>query len=486
LEITELPVGLWTQNYKEFLESLIAGTEKKPAILKDYKEYHTDTTVHFVLEFLEGKLAELEKSKDKLEKDLKLSTTITTSNMHLFDEEGRITKYDKPEDILKAFYLLRLQYYEKRKAYLLDKFQKQKEKLDNKVRFLLAVINKEINIHNRKKADLMKELKDKKYTPIYKDGATNEDQGADEDIKSGYDYLLSMPLWNLTMEKVQKLLKERELKDEEINVFMKRSVKEIWTDDINTFIDGYEAWCAEEEQRALNSAGIKKKNSGRRKPNKKAASKRKQESETEDFSPVKPNKSNPSKALKTAQVNDSVVKIDPEDKPSTNKPSTNKPSVSKPSTIGIKRKKMVDQKLDTLLKPEKEKPEKEEPIKAPKLVKPAKSDSEEDEVLSLTERLARKSTSEKDKRRIESLASPPKKTKKEPPAKKKQLVATKQAPVVLSDSDDGLSEPKEEDTKPSKVARTARTARATRKATKYIESDDDGSDKDDDEFNDDE
>jgi len=73
-------------------------------------------------------------------------------------------------------------------------------------------------------------------------------------------------------------------------------------------------------------------------------------------------------------------------------------------------------------------------------------------------------------------------------------VATKQAPVILSDSDDGLSEPMEEDSKPSKVSRTAkpmeedskpskvsRTARATKKVTKYIESDDEP-DNDDDEF----
>jgi DNA topoisomerase-2 len=29
LEITELPVGTWTQNYKEFLETLISGNEEK-------------------------------------------------------------------------------------------------------------------------------------------------------------------------------------------------------------------------------------------------------------------------------------------------------------------------------------------------------------------------------------------------------------------------------------------------------------------------
>lgn len=34
VEITELPIRTWTQNYKEMLESWVAGTEKQPAWVK--------------------------------------------------------------------------------------------------------------------------------------------------------------------------------------------------------------------------------------------------------------------------------------------------------------------------------------------------------------------------------------------------------------------------------------------------------------------
>ena len=51
------------------------------------------------------------------EKVFKLQTTkFATSNMHLFDSEGRIKKYDSPQDILKEFFHLRIQYYGKRKV----------------------------------------------------------------------------------------------------------------------------------------------------------------------------------------------------------------------------------------------------------------------------------------------------------------------------------------------------------------------------------
>ncbi|KAG8952690.1 DNA topoisomerase 2, partial [Tulasnella sp. 419] len=34
VEITELPIGTWTQSYKEQLEAWVTGTDKVPAIIK--------------------------------------------------------------------------------------------------------------------------------------------------------------------------------------------------------------------------------------------------------------------------------------------------------------------------------------------------------------------------------------------------------------------------------------------------------------------
>jgi DNA topoisomerase-2 len=51
LEITELPIRVWTQSYKEFLEKNLISDEKSSdtALIQSYKEYHTDTLVHFVI-----------------------------------------------------------------------------------------------------------------------------------------------------------------------------------------------------------------------------------------------------------------------------------------------------------------------------------------------------------------------------------------------------------------------------------------------------
>lgn len=114
-EIKELPVGTWTQSYKEFLETLIVASEKSPAVIKDYREHHTDTTVHFTVQVTDEQMAALREGGD-LNKKFKLESSISTSNMVLFDPEGRIKKYDTTEEILADFYQLRLKTYQERKV----------------------------------------------------------------------------------------------------------------------------------------------------------------------------------------------------------------------------------------------------------------------------------------------------------------------------------------------------------------------------------
>lgn len=47
----------------------------------------------------------------------KLTSKLTTSNMICFDFDGKIRKYDSPEEVIEEFYPVRLAYYQKRKVY---------------------------------------------------------------------------------------------------------------------------------------------------------------------------------------------------------------------------------------------------------------------------------------------------------------------------------------------------------------------------------
>jgi DNA topoisomerase-2 len=118
LEISELPLRSWTTDYKDFLENLMAPKEKNAQpFITDYKEHHTDQTVHFVVKMTPEKMEQAK--KEGIEKKFKLVSKVSTSNMHCFNEQGVIQKYQNPEAIMEAFVPLRLAAYERRRQMLI-------------------------------------------------------------------------------------------------------------------------------------------------------------------------------------------------------------------------------------------------------------------------------------------------------------------------------------------------------------------------------
>jgi DNA topoisomerase-2 len=53
----------------------------------------------------------------KFFKTMKLVTSVSLTNMHAFDPELRLRKYEGVEDILRQFYDIRLRMYEARKVF---------------------------------------------------------------------------------------------------------------------------------------------------------------------------------------------------------------------------------------------------------------------------------------------------------------------------------------------------------------------------------
>jgi DNA topoisomerase-2 len=113
VEVTELPLRVWTDDFKFRLEEIIKG-EKGTPFLKDYKEFNDHANVHFVIQMDEKHMKEA--LAEGLEEKFKLQKTIATSNMVAFDRHGRLRKYDKVEEILEDFYQVRLEMYTAQKV----------------------------------------------------------------------------------------------------------------------------------------------------------------------------------------------------------------------------------------------------------------------------------------------------------------------------------------------------------------------------------
>jgi len=247
LIISELPIKKWTQDFKVYLESmLVANGKKQEPELKDFKENHTDTTVSFTITAEPSQIDEFEKSKNGLLGYFKLTTSIATSNMTLFDTEGKIKQFDNANQILSSFYDIRLEYYGKRKALMIERMSREKRILSNKARFVEEVCSGELVVSNRKRKELLAELQERGYELFPKDPKKTsvdeeeeepeeetDDTTSDAELGKGYEYLLGMKIWSLTKEKADKLRQELADKTEELANLEATEPSQLWLNDLD-------------------------------------------------------------------------------------------------------------------------------------------------------------------------------------------------------------------------------------------------------------
>ncbi len=177
VSITELPIGTWTQDAKEHLDGLL-----EKGTITDYNEHHTDATVHFDVTF-PGPV-EAERVVDLC----KLRTLVRTTNMHLFDANGTIRKYESPEDIVQAHFAVRRDTYAQRKTHVLARLRAAETEARNKARFVREVASGELAVAGRPRRDIEADLETRSYDNI-----------------DGFGYLLGMAIHSLTMERSTEL-----------------------------------------------------------------------------------------------------------------------------------------------------------------------------------------------------------------------------------------------------------------------------------------
>ena len=235
--ITELPVGEWTSNYKEFLEKMLEDTpivkaKSKKVIKKEnsfigYKDSNTESKIHFELTFEDGYLSTV-KDLDKL---LHLNKKYSITNMHLYGPKGHIKRYHTVEEIMNDYYIVRLKLYQDRKAHQLSILDYQLKIISFKVKFILMVVKKEIEINNKKKQEIEETLEKHKFLKFGKN-----------DSKLNYDYLLTMPIYNLSSDKIEELKKQQQDKEIEYKELEILSPEDIWIKELDILEEEYLKW----------------------------------------------------------------------------------------------------------------------------------------------------------------------------------------------------------------------------------------------------
>lgn len=224
VHITELPIGTWTHDYKELLEKLL--DEMPNGEFKKYENRSSDK-IDITLYFTAAALTNLMTSKDpngfsKLENKFGLVSTkgLSTTNMNAFNTANQITKYAEPGDIMAEFYTVRLATYQKRKEHMLASLELNAKMLENKKRFIKGVVANTIPVTTLKKAEL--ELLLAKSKPPF-------DKHEQDD---NYDYLVRIPVYNLTKDKVEEIEAEVAAAKSAATKLRQKTIYSMWLADL--------------------------------------------------------------------------------------------------------------------------------------------------------------------------------------------------------------------------------------------------------------
>lgn len=273
IEVTELPVQMGIDDFKENLEAmLVSGTN----VLKDFKSYCTDNFILFELKLYPGARDGLD-----VESEFKLSSSknLGVNNMNLFNHNGAIRHYKNTDGIFKEWAKVRLEVYSKRKKNQLDKMEQQKVLLDARVRFIQMVVAGEMVVSNRPIAELESELSKKKFpkltsaqvngttetvptnaAAIHEIGDVGDTEVAEpepdvseidlgdkivERKGASYDYLVNMPIRKLTLEEKKRLEEQLKKLLIEIQALKGTPLYKIWRDEIKEFADQWHVYESE-------------------------------------------------------------------------------------------------------------------------------------------------------------------------------------------------------------------------------------------------
>jgi DNA topoisomerase-2 len=244
IRVTELPIGFWTEDFKELLEKLIepeVGKDGKKgvSVIKDYDDMSKDVNVDFTIEFAKGKLEEFELIKadygcNGVQKILKLYTTNTNTNMHLFNANDKLHKYETIEEIIDDYYVTRLKMYQTRKDYIISSLEKELLLLRNKSRYISEILNDTIDLRKKKKEEIINLLNSKKYDIM------NDD--------TEFKYLIKMPMDSVTEENVQKLNADYSNKEIELTTIKNTTIYQMWKSELDKLLQEYLEYKEERER----------------------------------------------------------------------------------------------------------------------------------------------------------------------------------------------------------------------------------------------
>jgi DNA topoisomerase-2 len=239
IEITELPIGVWTNDYLNIINKM-----KDLGKFRKIRNYSNKFKVKFIItphpDFLPS------------HKSLKLESSIT-SNMNCYNHKGQMSSFTDPREIIDYTCKIRKKMYVKRHRHVLKIIDNKILKISEKIRFADMVRDKKID-PSQTKDELTPILTEYKF--VHFDGASE----SEENIKSaGYKYLLDMPIRSIWKAGYELMIKRKDNFQKERDNYSSLTIWEIWTSELDALEKSYKSYkkCVEDRVKRLESKKVK-------------------------------------------------------------------------------------------------------------------------------------------------------------------------------------------------------------------------------------
>jgi DNA topoisomerase-2 len=227
--IDELPVGVWTKDYKVFLDEMLTAEPKEGAklVLKSFDDLYNDVEVKFVLYLDSDYYEDAKADSDEFEKRFKLSSSWKTSNMVCFDSSLQICRYTTIGDLLEAYFDPRLGAYETRRHKEMERLAAEVRESDAKARFLRAVLEDTMELRRATDQEIVAAMQDHELPPL---SAPETPDSVD-----AYEYLLRMRMDRVKASAVKEQEDAVARAQDLLNKLEATTASELWLEDLQAF-----------------------------------------------------------------------------------------------------------------------------------------------------------------------------------------------------------------------------------------------------------
>ena len=213
--------------YITMLEGLCEPTvdkqgKKVPAVIKDFVSVCTEVIIDITVTLQKDSGMD-DAAIDKL---LKMTTTVSTTNMHMFDSERKLHKYASVPEIIEAFYSVRIEVYNTRKTHMVDEMQRKLVKLSNRAKYIQETLNDIVDLRRKSAAQVNALLTGRGY----------------DEIEGDFKYLIRMPMDSVTSENASKIMQEKKDTDKELEALKSTPLETMWLTELAALDTKYDEY----------------------------------------------------------------------------------------------------------------------------------------------------------------------------------------------------------------------------------------------------